>query len=300
MEILVKRGYTEFNRIDSGGQGNVYRTTKDGHVYAIKVIPVIDRDAQLDNDLKRELSISKSLHHPNCIQIKDLFRTKTRVYLVMDFMPNGTIGNLVRKEGPLCEWNTKAWFCPIAKAVSYLHANMIAHRDLKLDNILLDTNYNPIVADFGFARIVEYTAGRLNKSDTFCGTMSYSPPEILKQVRYNPFACDVWSLGVILFTMINQMYPFDRKEGANRMYERMLARDYHLQPQIEQKVSLELQDLIRIILEPDPKRRPSIGNVCEHPWFPIILHETKYLNMDNVRENGKWENSCSINNRKHK
>ena len=82
----------------------------------------------LDDDLKRELSIARALRHPNCIRVEDLFRTKYRVYIVMDFMPNGNVGNVVRKNGPLCEWNLKIWFPAILKAIAYLHSNKIAHR----------------------------------------------------------------------------------------------------------------------------------------------------------------------------
>lgn len=86
MEALIKRGYQEFTRIDSGGQANVYRTTKNGRLFAIKVVAVEEKAGNLEDDLKRELTITRSLRHPNCIRVEELFRSRTRVYIVMDFM----------------------------------------------------------------------------------------------------------------------------------------------------------------------------------------------------------------------
>jgi len=143
MEILLSRGYTEFVRLDAGGQGNVYRTMKGGKLYAVKVVriehsrsqssPSIKSQAQpqaptVEVDLRRELEITPQLRHPNCIRVLEMFRTRTNVYIVMDFLPCGTIGSKVRKEGPLCEWNVKVWFPGIVHAVLYLHNHQIAHR----------------------------------------------------------------------------------------------------------------------------------------------------------------------------
>ena len=86
-------------------------------------------------------------------------------------MPNGTIGSVVRKNGPLCEWNTKLWFCPIASALKYLHDHKIAHRDLKMSNVLLDANYNCLVADFGLSRVAfRPSKGGTVMSNKYCGT----------------------------------------------------------------------------------------------------------------------------------
>ena len=146
--------------------------------------------ARLDDDLKRELAISRALRHPNCIHVEDLFRT--RVYIVMDFMPNGTVGSVVRKNGPLCEWDIKIWYPAILSAVAYLHRNKVAHRDLKLDNVLLDGHFNPVLGDYGFSRYVMICRnGGVLPSDTYCGTRSYNPPQILMRMPYDPYKVSV-------------------------------------------------------------------------------------------------------------
>lgn len=129
MNVLLRRGYKTLIKLDQGGQGRVYKSELNGKNVAIKVVHVEDpKNPRLDDDLKRELQIIRNLRHPNCIKVLELFRTRKKVYIIMDFMPNGNIGNLIRKFGPICEWNAKAWFCPVARAILYLHDYAIAHR----------------------------------------------------------------------------------------------------------------------------------------------------------------------------
>ncbi|KAH9398129.1 hypothetical protein TYRP_019135 [Tyrophagus putrescentiae] len=282
MDVIIKRGYTGFERVGAGGQANVYRTMKDGKEYAIKVVPVQPEDqAKLDEDLRRELSILGGIKHPNCMKVVDLFRSKSRVYISMPFMANGTVGTVVNKHGPLSEWNCKVWFPAMARAVKYLHERSIAHRDLKLDNILLDEHYNPVVSDFGFSRFVKVSnkTGEAIKSDTYCGTTSYNPPEILKHIPYDPFKGDIWCCGVMLFVMINQNYPFDRHDGKEVMYEKQMTREYHLEEEVARRCTDELKDVIALMLEPEVKKRVDIFSLCQHPWFPIILREHELLGM---------------------
>lgn len=142
-----------------------------------------------------------------------------------------------------------------------------------MDNILLDEHLNPILTDFGFSRFVPFDkSGVVVKSDTYCGTTSYNPPEILKQIPYDPFKGDIWTLGVMLFIMVNQVYPFDR-HNKEKMYDNQMKKNYKLRDSVELKVSNEVKDLIRILLEPEPEKRPTIKEVCDHVWIPIILQE---------------------------
>jgi serine/threonine protein kinase len=131
-----------------------------------------EKEGKMEEDLRREISVMKNLKHTNCLMVRDLFRTVHKVYIVMDFMPNGSVGSYVRKYDGISEWQAKSWFCPIARAVRYLHESLVAHRDIKLDNILLDRHWNPMLTDFGFSRFVSMDTNtrEAQKSDTFCGT----------------------------------------------------------------------------------------------------------------------------------
>ena len=144
------------------------------------------------------------------------------------------------------------------------------------DNVLLDEYLNPRLTDFGFSRFVatDKDTGQVVLSDTYCGTTSYNPPEILKQTPYDPFRGDIWSMGVMLFIMLNQIYPFDRRDKT-KMYEHQMTRSYAFQEEVEIKLTSEVKDLVHQMLEPEPAKRPTIIDVCLHGWFPIVLLEAE-------------------------
>ena len=173
--------------------------------------------------------------------------------------------------------------------------DLFIYSDLKLENVLLDAHLNPMVSDFGFARFVNFqlsstpTASKnqqqqLVLSETWCGTASYHSPEINRQQPYDPFKVDIWCLGVMLFTMVNREYPFNRKDP--KMLDRQMARDYKLNPTVDRKIRTELKDFIHILLNPDPVTRPDIESVCRHNWMPIITRESEliYGSIDGGRQ----------------
>lgn len=272
-EILKKRGYSNFVKLDSGGQGNVYKTWKNKILFAAKVVHIEDEDNE--EELKRELAIIKNVKHPNIIRVEDLFRTKHKMYIVMKFMPNKCISDEIDKSGPYCESKAKLCFSEIANGIKYLHRHSVAHRDLKLDNILLDENFNPKICDFGFSKFVskEDKSGKLRKCDTFVGTPSYEPPEVINSLPYDAFKCDVWCLGVCLFVMLNQDYPFDSEEPKDKFVEKQIKRKYKFRSSVDSKLSQSSKDLVNKLLEPNPKDRINISQVCRHRWIPLIFHE---------------------------
>lgn len=161
--------------------------------------------------LPREISVMKQLSHPNIVGLYEAIETSSRIYLVMDMADGGDLLDYIKMNGPVCEHDARKFFRQLIDASEYLHNLDVVHRDLKCENILLDRNKNVLLSDFGFARTqpVEDDTGKRKLSLTFCGSYAYAPPEILRGIAYDGTRSDVWSLGVVLFTMLCAKLPYD-------------------------------------------------------------------------------------------
>lgn len=137
-----------------------------------------------------------------------------RVYIAMEYANNGTLFNLIADVKLLSEKDAQFYFRQLVSAMIFCHSRSIAHRDLKLENLLLTNTHCLKVSDFSFARY--YHANEL-LSQTFCGSDAYICPEILKQMPYHPLLADVWSCGVILFALVTGYLPFSETESVTRL-----------------------------------------------------------------------------------
>ncbi len=152
-----------------------------------------------------EISIYKKLNHPNIIKIFDVIDQGRYLCLIMEYASEGDIVNFLQKYGKMQEKEVRYYFRQLINGIEFAHLNGIAHRDLKLENILLNSNNVLKIADFGLAS--QLKEGKFMK--TCCGTIRYADPEILKGRRYSGELSDVWSCGIILFTMLCGYLPFE-------------------------------------------------------------------------------------------
>jgi serine/threonine protein kinase len=183
---------------------------------AIKQVP-----KAMSAALTREIHHHRSAHHPHVVQLLELIATEAHVWLVSELCAGGELFDYLLERGRLPEREARALVGQLALAVAHLHARGIVHRDLKLENVLLDAQCRAKLSDFGFAR--EFERGAL--LDTSCGTTGYAAPEVLAQHRYSGPEVDVWSLGVILYTLLTGTLPFDDEdEGAMR--QKVIAAEY--------------------------------------------------------------------------
>ena len=199
-------------------------------------------------------------------------------YIILDYIPNNDLFYHVKKSKGLNENEAKYIFYKIVKAVQQCHINGICHRDLKLENILLDNNNNPIICDFGFGCSIEEEDIEVKLSQ-YLGTDCYEPPEILDHVPYNGIKCDIFCLRVILFCTIFCCFPFANATNNDKLYKLIINKKYKefwkeigkkIGKEKINKVSLEFKNLFFKMVSNDPDERPSAGDILNDNWLKDI------------------------------
>lgn len=215
--------------------------------------------------LTREIHHHRRLHHPNVMQLYEVIATEQYIWMVSELCAGGELYDYLVENEVLAEPEARRIFGQLCLAVAYVHSKGIVHRDLKLENILLDERCNVKLGDFGFTR--EFEKKRL--MDTFCGTTGYASPEMLAGKKYTGEEVDIWSLGVILYALLCGALPFD-DDSESVMKDKILRGDF----EIPDCLSEEAQSLIASILQQDPSKRPSIQAILAHPWFTKMMAQS--------------------------
>uniref|UniRef100_A0A803XK17 non-specific serine/threonine protein kinase n=1 Tax=Meleagris gallopavo TaxID=9103 RepID=A0A803XK17_MELGA len=205
------------------GKGNFAKVKLARHVLtgrevAVKIIDKTQLNPTSLQKLFREVRIMKILNHPNIVKLFEVIETEKTLYLVMEYASGGEVFDYLVAHGRMKEKEARAKFRQIVSAVQYCHQKCIVHRDLKAENLLLDSDMNIKIADFGFSN--EFTVG--NKLDTFCGSPPYAAPELFQGKKYDGPEVDVWSLGVILYTLVSGSLPFDGQNLKQIMKDRWM------------------------------------------------------------------------------
>jgi len=182
--------------------------------------------------------------------------------------------------------------------LQYLHEMEIAHRDVKCENVLLTSNYNVKLADFGFARYVVDNRGKHVLSDTYCGSLSYAAPEILRGYPYNPKMSDIWSLGVILYILLNKAMPFD-ENNVKRLYELQVTRKWKFRNKKSDHLTDHVKKLVSNLLEPDVSKRWHLHQIVHSDWIAmdprlLVLTPAEQAALDNaIEERKKYEGTVA-------
>lgn len=238
---LNSKGYRLLKKLGEGSYAKVYLAAlkeDDGkpadrrHQLACKIIDTAKAPKDFTRKfLPRELEILVKLNHPHVIHIHSIFQRRNKYYIFMRVAENGDLLEFILHKGAISEPQARVWMRQLSLALQYLHDLEIAHRDMKCENALITANYNVKLADFGFARYVVDAFGKRVTSDTYCGSLSYAAPEILRGMPYHPKIADLWSLGVILFIMLNKAMPFD-DANMKRMYEQQTNRKWRFRAKV--------------------------------------------------------------------
>ncbi|KAJ2478041.1 MAP/microtubule affinity-regulating kinase 4, partial [Coemansia sp. RSA 2131] len=208
--------------------------------------------------VEREIKLLSLLYHPNIVRIYDVVQNPKFTMIVMEHNSGGELLHHIRKRGRLHESEARGLFRQIVSAMDYTHRNCIIHRDLKMENIMLDHEGRIRIIDYGFANTFEWD----KQLDTFCGSPFYAAPEMVNGIKYTGPEVDVWSMGVILFFMLCGRTPFEG-ESIKVIYDKISRGKFSL-PTV---LSKDAGHLLQQILTVDPRKRISMKGIVEHPWL---------------------------------
>ncbi|KAI2811642.1 Kinase-like [Blomia tropicalis] len=267
VKLLEKKGVYMQDPLNSGSFACVYRATFNDRQVAAKVI-----DLEKTSDdyrikfLPREIYTMKKLKHKYLIEILDIFVVGNRVFVFMELAEGGDFLDLLRATKALPESRARYFYRQFGDALRYMHSLGFAHRDIKCENILLNkARTEAKLTDFGFTRSVnEKQTGNQMLSETYCGSAAYVAPEVLKAQPYNAIESDVWSMGVVLFVLVQNRLPF-----GDRDTKKLLASQLERKYKFMKNISRQLRDLIEQHLDPNPTTRASMETVLAHEWFGI-------------------------------
>ena len=256
--------------LSAGPTGRVFecRNVTNGEAVSCKVIDVNNiKNDDFFNHFKNELIIHSQIRHPGITQLKDVLVDEKFIYVILERCVGGDLNDLVLDEGGLPENRARHYFKHIMGAISYIHNLGIAHRDIKLENILVTSQDDAKLTDFGLCKQASTDSPMMK---TTCGTLVYSAPEIIREEPYNGMIADIWSAGVVLYAMVSNHFPW--VSDPNLPPDRMVAETAR---QIQEgdiplpNVTYELQDLISSMLTVDPSDRPTAEDVLQHPWMEM-------------------------------
>ncbi|XP_078177331.1 CBL-interacting serine/threonine-protein kinase 12-like isoform X2 [Carex rostrata] len=257
------------------GEGNfakVYqaKNSKTNEDVAIKVLDkekIFKRG--LAPQLKREIEVLRRVRHPYIVQLHEVMATKSKIYIVMEFVKGGELFNKVAK-GRLPEDVARKYFQQLISAVAFCHVRGVYHRDIKPENLLVDENGDLKVADFGLSAVAEQIQ-QDGLFYTLCGTPAYVAPDVLARRGYDAGRADLWSCGVVLFVLMAGYPPFRDHHMIG-----LVRKIYRAEYRCPRWFSPDLIHLIRAILEPNPNKRITIQEIMQNHWFKIDFRQISF------------------------
>ncbi|KAK9478716.1 kinase-like domain-containing protein [Lipomyces japonicus] len=265
--IRGKNNGARFRRGNFLGEGGFARCfevqNESGILYAAKTIAKASLlSTKTRNKLLGEIKIHQDMDHPNIVKFVECFEDDVNVYIILEVCSNNTLMDMHRRRKRFTEPETRYFLLQILGAVKYMHGRRVIHRDLKLGNIFLDKNMNVKIGDFGLAALLLSDSDR---KKTICGTPNYIAPEVLfGKDDGHSFEVDLWSVGIILYAMLIGKPPFQSKD-VDLIYKKIKAIEYVFPEGIE--ISDDAKDLIQSLLTKDPRARPSLDQIADHPFF---------------------------------
>ncbi|XP_050214720.1 CBL-interacting serine/threonine-protein kinase 8 isoform X1 [Mercurialis annua] len=256
------------------------QNTETGESVAMKVL---DRSTiikhKMVDQIKREISIMKLVRHPYVVRLHEVLASRTKIYIILEFITGGELFDKIVHHGRLSEAEARRYFQQLIDGVDYCHSKGVYHRDLKPENLLLDSQENLKISDFGLSASPEEGVSLLR---TTCGTPNYVAPEVLSHKGYDGAVADVWSCGVILYVLMAGYLPFDELD-LTTLYSKIERAEFSCPSWFP----VGAKSLIHKILDPKPATRITIEQIRDDEWFQksyVPARHTEYedVNLDDV------------------
>ncbi|CAL9069551.1 CBL-interacting protein kinase 1-like [Musa acuminata AAA Group] len=249
------------------GEGNFGKVRYARHVdsglaFAVKIL---DRkriqSLKIDDQIKREIGTLKLLKHPNVVRLHEVSASKTKIYMVLEYVNGGELFDKIASKGKLSEGEGRKLFQQLIDGVSHCHDKGVYHRDLKPENVLVDAKGNIKISDFGLSALPQHL-GNDGLLHTTCGSPNYIAPEVLCNRGYDGARSDIWSCGVILYVILTGCLPFDDRNFAV-LCQKICRGD----TKIPRWLSPGAQNMLRRILDPNPVTRINVAGIRADDWF---------------------------------
>lgn len=282
MDMPIMHDSDRYDLVKDIGSGNfgVARLMRDKQTKELVAVKYIERGDKIDENVQREIINHRSLRHPNIIRFREVILTPTHLAIVMEYASGGELFERISNAGRFNEDEARFFFQQLISGVSYCHSMQVCHRDLKLENTLLDGSPAPRlkICDFGYSK----SSLLHSQPKSTVGTPAYIAPEVLLRQEYDGKVADVWSCGVTLYVMLVGAYPFedpDEPKDFRKTINRILSVQYSIPDNIQ--ISEECRLLISRIFVGDPAQRITMPEIKNHVWFlknlPADLMDDKMI-----------------------
>ncbi|KAJ3034205.1 Cell cycle serine/threonine-protein kinase cdc5/MSD2 [Rhizophlyctis rosea] len=301
--LYDRRAHSEYQRgrlLGEGGFAKCYEVvTPTTDRLAAKVVPKASlKSTKQKNKLIAEIKIHQVMSHPHIVTFHHFFEDDDNVYMILELCENRTFVDMLKKRRRLTELEVRYYMWQLLNALRYMHGRNIIHRDVKLGNLFLDKDMNMKLGDFGLAAMIKQDGERKR---TICGTPNYIAPEVLfGQEKGHSFEADIWSAGVVMYTMLIGKPPFQTKD-VKSIYKRIGEGRFEFPSTVT--ISDSARSIITSILHNSPECRPSITKIMQHEFFtaeprpvciPVSALETvPQLEVPPLKRNGSSGRSAS-------
>ncbi|XP_076917332.1 serine/threonine-protein kinase SRK2E-like isoform X2 [Bidens hawaiensis] len=284
-DLPIMHDSDRYDLVRDIGSGNfgVARLMRDKQTKELVAVKYIERGQRIDENVQREIINHRSLRHPNIVRFRELILTPTHLAIVMEYASGGELFERICNAGRFNEDEARFFFQQLISGVSYCHSMQVCHRDLKLENTLLDGSPAPRlkICDFGYSK----SAVLHSQPKSTVGTPAYIAHEVLLRQEYDGKIADVWSCGVTLYVMLVGGYPFEdpnEPKDFRKTIHRILNVQYSIPENIQ--ISPECRHLISRIFVADPAQRITMEEIEKHEWF-LKNHPANLMDEDKTMSN---------------